>query len=272
MLDCGRVNALRLRFPNREPADLLLSRGVHAIGRDAQGRLRRVTDASEAMVQFCADRRGVWLQLRDGVRTGYVNGRPVRKMAMLRAGDVVFVDGVELSLLGEPPLPLPGPDAVATGEDPRVVLRGIGGAHHGRSFSLDQPRLIGRGPGCDIRLNEALIAEQHARLEPHPLGALIRGLVVGDSIEINGHPAHEGLLRPGDQIVFEGNQRFVVESPRSAAAIDAEIAIADALPEADAVMTQGDGTPESAWRVPWLLLAAAFLAALLSLLLLYGVG
>ena len=272
MLDCRRVNALRLRFPNRDPADLLLSRGVHAIGRDAQGRLRRVTDASEAIVQFCADRRGVWLQLREGVRTGYVNGRPVRKMAMLRAGDVVFVDGVELSLLGEPPLPLPGPDAVVSGEDPRVVLRGIGGTHHGRSFSLDQARLIGRGAGCDIRLNEALIADQHARMEPHPLGALIRGLVAGDSIHVNGHPVHEGLLRPGDQIVFEGNQRFVVESPRSAAAIDAEIAIADSLPAADAAMPRHDATPESAWRVPWLLLAAALLAALLSLLLLYGEG
>jgi len=87
MLDCRRVTTLRLRFPDRELADLVLDPGVHAIGRDENGLPGLVDDTAHALAQFCVDRRGVWLQLRDGVRGVHVNGRPVRRMAMLRAGD-----------------------------------------------------------------------------------------------------------------------------------------------------------------------------------------
>ena len=47
------------------------------------------------------------------------------------------------------------------------MLRGVGGPHHGRSFTLDQPRLVGRAAECDIRIDDAAFADRHARLEPH---------------------------------------------------------------------------------------------------------
>ncbi|HEY1141668.1 MAG TPA: FHA domain-containing protein, partial [Lysobacter sp.] len=87
------MTALRLRFPHRQQPDLVLGPGVHAIGRDATDRPVIVDDPAQAIAQFCVDRRGVWLQVHQGARGLHVNGRPVRRMALLRAGDAVFVDG-----------------------------------------------------------------------------------------------------------------------------------------------------------------------------------
>ena len=272
MLDCARVNALRLRFPNRELADLVLCPGVHAVGRDTEGLPSLVDDPGDALAEFCVDRRGVWLQLHDGVRGVHVNGRPVRRMAMLRAGDSVYIDGVELLLLGDEPR---SPTATDTGryQGARMILRGVGGQHHGRSFTLDQPRRVGRAVDADIRISEPGFAEQHAVIERHDEGALLRDLGSSAGILVNGYLIRDVLLRPGDQVVFDAQHRFVVESPKSSMT----------PPEKHSLEEFGDETasdtdkprqarerPSSIRRMPWLLLAALMLSAALSLLLLYG--
>lgn len=271
MLDCARVNALRLRFPDRELADLVLAPGVHAIGRDSDGLPTLIEDPDQALAQFCVDRRGVWLQLHDGVRGIHVNGRPVRRMAMLRAGDSVYIDGVELLLLGTEPQTAPAP---ATGpgrpaQDSRMVLRGIGGLHHGRCFSLDVPRRVGRAADCDIRIVESAFAEQHAVIEPHGEGALLRSL--GASSLVNGHPVRDALLRSGDQVVFDAQHRFVLESPKSAA-VAPDLPVAGDTDEFTAPLQPraAHAQASSIRRMPWLLLAALMLSTALSLLLLYG--
>ncbi len=263
--------ALRLRFPNRQQPDLVLAPGVHAIGRDEAERAVIIADRSEAIAQFCVDRRGVWLQVHEGTRGVHVNGRPVRRMALLRAGDAVFVDGNEWLLLGDTPPTAPAQAAIAPGEaDARSVLRGVGGPHHGRSITLDQPRLVGRLPECDIRIDDAAFADRHARLEPHPEGIVLRDLGSHEGSLVNGWPVRNALLRAGDQVVFDA-QRFIVEAPsrdmngaattRAAPAPVAE----EATPSGEQPMARSP-----ARRVPWLLLAALFLSVALSLLLLYG--
>ncbi|MFD0738306.1 FHA domain-containing protein [Lysobacter koreensis] len=268
------MTALKLRFPNREPGDLLLSPGVHAIGRDGAGRPRCTDHVDEALMQLCVDRRGIWLQLREGVRGLHVNGRPVRRMAMLRAGDAIFLDGVELLLLGDEPQAAPADDLPPPANDPRLVLRGVGGQHHGRCFSLDQPRLVGRAPECDIRINEPAFAERHARLVAHADGIVLRDLGSHDGSVVNGHRVQHALLRPGDQLVFDAHHRFVVESPRGAPAVATveavEAAGRDDETEAVAQKSAAAALPSSVRRLPWLLLAALLLAGALSLLLLYG--
>ena len=90
MLDSRRVNTLTLRFPDAASSDLVLEPGVHTVGRGTDGRLVPAA-RHDAMLQVSVDRRGAWLQVRDGVRGVHVNGRPVRRVALLRAGDVVFL-------------------------------------------------------------------------------------------------------------------------------------------------------------------------------------
>lgn len=273
VLDCRRVEALRLQFPNRERDDLVLSQGVHALGHGTNGQLGLVEHPDQAGVQFCVDRRGVWLQVREGASGLHVNGRPVRRMAMLRAGDAVHLDGVELTLLGAQPEPLPTDSDTREPTAHHTVLRGLGGIYHGRCFVLDVPCTVGRQIGSDVQIDDPGIADQHARLEPDCDGIVLRDLGSRDGSMVNGHRVREGLLRPGDQIVFGANHRFVLEAPVSTTRAtvplvnEADAELAEIAPAQQPVRSP---VASSLRRLPWLLLAAVLLAGALALLLLYG--
>jgi pSer/pThr/pTyr-binding forkhead associated (FHA) protein len=245
---------------------------VHAIGRDIVDRPLTVTDPDQAIAQFCVDRRGVWLKVREQTRGLYVNGRPVRRMALLRAGDAVFVDGNQWQLLGETPPSAPPESGLApneSGSDPRIVLRGVGGPHHGRSITLDQPRVVGRLPDCDIRIDDAAFADRHARLEPHAEGVVLRDLGSHEGSVVNGWPVRNALLRAGDQVVFD-TQRFLVEAPNRGTVSEPRKPVEPVQAEETVTAVTSARLPSSMRRVPWLLLAALGLAGALSLLLLYG--
>lgn len=273
VLDCRRVEPFRLRFPGGEHADLNLGPGVHGISRD--GGVVAPQDAAAACAQFCVDRRGVWLRLADDARGVHVNGRPVRRMAMLRVGDAIWLDGAELLLLpaADVQRQIPEPGTGARGaDDTRVVLRGVGGQHHGRCFNLSQPRVVGRLPGSDIRIDEPAFAERQARLELRGDRVLLRGLVAGNASVVNGEVVHDAVLRIGDQIVFGARHRFVVEAPgRPQARAPMQTPPNDTgdAPLSDA--TSLGGLPGAMRRLPWLLLAALLIAAALGALLLFGV-
>ncbi|MFC3551811.1 FHA domain-containing protein [Lysobacter cavernae] len=264
------MDALRLRFPNREHADLVLSPGVHALGRDGHGRVALTHDADNAVAQLCVDRRGVWLQVREGMRGLHVNGRPVRRVAMLRIGDAVFLDGIELVLLAAEPLPAPADYGFSGGNDTRMVLRGVGGPHHGRSFTLDRPRTVGRAGESDIRISESGFAERHALLEAHADGVVLRDLGSVEGSVVNGRPVRHALLQPGDQVVFGVQHRFVIESPTQRSGPVEATAVVHARVPVEESPRPSSPLPRSVRRMPWLLLAALLLAGALSLLLLYG--
>jgi len=261
------MTTLRLRFDSGDH-DHPLAVGVHGVGRLADGRGLGLVEASP-IVNFCVDRRGVWLTVPEGTRGVHVNGRPVLRMAMLRIGDAVFVDGSGIRLVSaQPPRQ---PDAAgfgdSTGEagDVRVVLRGVGGHYHGRSFTLERPRLVGRAPEADIRIDEAAFAERHARLEVLRGEVVLRDLGSADGSQVNGEPVRDAVLRPGDQVVFDAHHRFVLEAPSGAStAVDAPAMASEVV----APPRSGAG----AMRLPWLLVAALLLAALLATLLLFGAG
>ena len=280
MLDSLGVEAFRLRFPNLDHAELPLGLGVHAVGRidrgDGTQRQDRAIGLVEAapLLRFCVDRRGVWMTIDEEVRGVHVNGRPVQRMAMLRPGDAVFVDGVEMALVaarGVDAMPQALVSAPVEGGDPRVVLRGVGGRYHGRSLTLEQPRLIGSATDADIRIDDPACAERHARIELHGQAIVLRDLGSADGSVVNGEAVRDALLQPGDQIVFDPHHRFVLEAPaRHLTHQDASV-----LPDPDPADNIGMTDARSAWRhsarrLPWLLLAALLLAGALSALLLFG--
>lgn len=270
MLECRPVDSLRLRFPNQSYADLLLGPGVHGIGRGASGQVAPVADAQQALLQLCVDRRGTWMRIGAGARGVHVNGRPVRRMAMLRVGDAIYVDGAELLLLGvgdvgTDALPAPANEA----GDARVLLRGVGGQHHGRSFTLERPRVVGRGADCDIRIDDPAFAERHARLAVHEDQVLLRDLGSAEGTVVNGQAVRNALLQPGDQIVFDAHHRFVVEAPGRPASHEAGHPEMDELPASTSSTASALGTSGTR-RLPWLLLTALLIAGALSVLLLFG--
>lgn len=245
---------------------------MHHVG-VLEGRLGMVQEGADSIACFCVDRRGVWLTVGDGRRGVHVNGREVRRLAMLRVGDSVYVDGHEVRLVGgHGPVAPPALEAAAADQppDPRIVLRGLGGRHHGRCFTLEVPRLVGSAPGADIRIDDPACAERHARLELAGGGVLLRDLGSEEGSLVNGERVRDAMLWPGDQVVFDAGDRFVVEAPvrgpRPATPPDGPDAAEPAPVEAAAV------TVRSPWRLPLVLLAAVLIAGLLSLLLLYGAG
>ena len=268
------MDTLRLRFPESTQPDIAIGPGQHGLGRGDDGKLAPVSDGEQMLAQLCVDRRGTWLKLGEAARTVHVNGRPVRRMAMLRVGDSIYVDGGEMVLLGvkRERDALPPAANGQDGGDPRVLLRGVGGRYHGRSFTLERPRVIGRGAECDIRLEDPVFSERHARIEVQGTQVLLRGLPGAEPSIVNGEPARDAVLRTGDQIVFDAHHRFVVEAPGRPSLI--HDAMAPELPDdidiehADAL--HGPRGGHGARRLPWLLLAALLLAMALSAILLFG--
>lgn len=260
---------LRLSFCDGEQPDLVLGAGVHALGRLPTG-LGPVAGEQPWLLQICSDRRGIWLTVADDVRGVHVNGRPVQHVALLRAGDSIHVDGGELLLTAaNETRPLPATataprDSVAS---LRLSLRGVGGQHHGRSISLEQPRRIGRGADVDIRIEGPGIAEQHALIEAVNGQAVLRESAA--DVLLNGHRVRQAILQTGDQIAFDVQHRFVLEGPPASIAT-----LPDGRRQASAAGADEPRDPSHRRalnvRVPWLLLAAVLMAAMLALLLVYG--
>ena len=268
------MDETKLRFPGTDVAEIPLGAGVHAIGRSAigDGAIAAVEDA-HALVRFCVDRRGVWMTVDEAAGGVHVNGRPVRRMAMLRIGDAVYVDGVEMLLVSGksvPAVPMRlGNAPMDATVDPRVVLRGVGGRYHGRSFTLGRPLLVGCSADADIRIDDAAFAERHARIELHGDTVVLRDLGSVEGSMVNGELVRDAVINPGDQSVFDAHNRFVLEAPAHAVTHYGSL---PALSSGADGMASQQSIAQSARRLPWLLLAALLIAGALSALLLFGVS
>lgn len=264
---------LRLHFSNRPAPDRPLTTGVHRIVREAAGTIG-VGDALQGalLAQICVDRRGLWLQVANGMRGVHINGRPVKRMAVLRPGDAVFVEGVELLLQSGYASATDVRESDAGQGDMRVVLRGLGGKYHGKSVSLEEPRVVGRARDAHIRIDDPAFAERHARLELRGERVLLRDLGSSEGTRVNGVAVRDALLVAGDQVVFDAQHRFVLEVPWAPTArVDDGTAVEDAdAPPVDKAASVKPAS--SALRWPWLLLAALLMAGALSALLLFGAG
>jgi pSer/pThr/pTyr-binding forkhead associated (FHA) protein len=266
VLDSGGVSALRIRLPESRRDVLLLEPGVHALTPAAIG-ASSAAKPDEPLATVYVDSRGVWMQVRDGLRGAYVNGRPIRQMAMLRAGDTLFLHGHEVVLAGREPAPAPAERVAPKRGAVRCVLRAVGGPLHGRCFSLAKTVVIGNTLESDVRIDDARIAARHLELLPLAGGIALATGTNATAPTVNGHRAEDALLLPGDQLVLAGTHRFVIEAPRPTIEPQPEVAAPRRVPPAR------EATPSPrrrAWRVPWLLLAAVLLAGALSALLLYG--
>lgn len=259
---------LSLHFNSRQSSDWPLTDGMHRLVRGPDGALALGDASGDLLAQFRMDVRGLWLRVIDDAAGIHVNGRPVRRVALLRAGDAVHAGGMEILVRGQPGAAAAVPVQAADGADPAdpcIVLRGIGGAHHGRSHTLSRPRRIGSGADADIRLATAGIPAQLAELRP--VGQHVQLLAAANrQVLVNGVAMRETWLSAGDQIAFDPQARFVVEVPWQRGAATAG--------ESESPRTAASGpmsaSGRSATRWPWLLLAALLLAAALAALLLFG--
>lgn len=211
---------MRLSFPGGEHAAVDIKSGQIAIGSVANGAKAVVLPGIAALhAQVAAGRRGCWLTVPAGISGVHLNGRPVKRLAFLRAGDLLCLGDIRLQLEGdpEPPLVRDVPKAGARPDEStfgsaKAVLRGLSGAWFGKTLPLATPRTIGSGKACDVRLDSPDLAEKHCSIEISGDQVLLRALSERSSARVNGYPVRDAILAPGDQLQI-AEHRFLLEAP-----------------------------------------------------------
>ncbi|HEX5694657.1 MAG TPA: FHA domain-containing protein [Arenimonas sp.] len=211
---------MQLTFPNGEHANVALQGEVTVGSRNGNRVCLAGSGLAPLHASFLQDRRGLWLRVPADAPGVHLNARPVRRLAQLRPGDLVCLDKLRLVVRADdepaierripsgPPAPMNEAQRVSAA---RVVLRGLSGQHFGRSYTLTEPRLLGRAGSADIRLDDAAVAERHAMVELHNDRVVLRALG-NDSSLLNGVPVRDAVLSPGDQVSID-QHRFVLEAP-----------------------------------------------------------
>jgi len=213
---------MRLTFPNGEHAAVNLEHGQVGVGSAAGGGTTvAIAGLAPLHAVFASGRRGNWLTVPQDA-TVIVNARPVKRIAFLRAGDLVCLAGVQVRLESDEPPPAPAateaPPRRRVAEDGASVglakasLRGVNGPWFGRSLSLTSPELVGRGAGSDIRLEGVGVQDRHAQIDIEEARVVVRTLSPAALVRVNGHAVRFAVLAQGDQIEL-GEQRFVLEAP-----------------------------------------------------------
>lgn len=257
------MNDLRLRFLDSPVPDLDLGTGVHRVHADAQGQLSAAGEGP-AVLSVHRDRRGLWLTLGSAAHGVHLNGRPIRRLALLRAGDRLHVGSQAMQVCGDAaPAPVDASAGTPPAEAGRWLLRGLGGVHHGRAFTLDRDLAIG-GDDAGIAIDGSAAALAVVRARDGQVLATATDPSV--PLLVNGQTMTAAGLQPGDQLLV-GGQRLLLETP-SANLVPVRAPEPMAFPAPDqASEAQSRPAPR---RIPWLLLAALLLAGALAALLLLG--
>ena len=217
---------MKLVFPGGEHPQVLLGPGVNRIGSDPDANI--VIDHPGVRPQHCelhVNAHGVTLHVPPGTSVS-VNGRVVDGLIALRPDDSVAFDRVlaRLSAIesasplrrGAGAFPTPAnddPGATAVRPVlPKFVLRGVSGQGFGRSYPVLGPTVVGRAPECVLRLDEARLSRQHARLIPTEAGIQVEDLGSTNGTFINGKRVQRGFAGPDDEIGFD-TLRFRLMTP-----------------------------------------------------------
>jgi len=225
---------MRLHFPNKEHADVIVASGDTTVG-SAQDNNVVVSKPGIAAhhINLAVAERSIVLSVSDAQARVHVNARPVREKALLRLGDTVSLDTIQLRLMPDRDEsirtnvpagsrnPTPPPPAAASDEmnatrtrlaPPKVVLRGVSGSYFGKIVPVRGRLVIGRGSDCDLVLDEAEMSRRHAVIENSGDGIYLRDLGSANGTFVNGVQVRDAVLHPDDQIAFDTN-RFLLEAP-----------------------------------------------------------
>lgn len=212
----------RLSFPRGDHRDVPLGSGAVTIGTapDNQVVLKGAGIAAHH-ARIDNDGRGLTMAVLDAQGSTHVNARPVREKALLRLGDSVSIDAVQILIKPERDesvrtnIPAASEEPAETrvrAVPPKAVLRGVSGSHFGKVIPIRVRLTIGRGSECDLILDEPEMSRKHAMIENSGDGLYLRDLGSANGTFVNGVQVKNAVLHPGDQLAFDRN-RFLVEAP-----------------------------------------------------------
>ncbi|CAN5158633.1 hypothetical protein BH11PSE14_BH11PSE14_01890 [soil metagenome] len=287
---------MQLTFPNGEHPGVAFDYGEMSVGsRTGEGICLPGRSLAPHHASLVSDRRGIWLRVPPGTPGVHLNARPIRRIARLQIGDLVCLENVQIVLSDNDPtaidqrIPAAAPPVLAEAQRVnacRVAIRAVSGNLHGRSFTLTEPKLVGRSPACDIRIDDPALADRQAQFELHGDRVILRTLGTAEFTSVNGVPVRDAVLSPGDQVVID-QHRFILEAPglpargqdiaRGAGAMTHTQTIKSVKVPAgynaagpaspDPVEPPTSVDPGALW---WLIAAAAVLAAAMTALIVYS--
>jgi len=209
------------------------------------------------------DRRGLVLRVLPSAGRIYVNARPVRERALLRAGDILSIGSCRLQLCADEDPAVRRPSTVSERQRCTVALRAVAGPLSGRAWPLRERLELGAGgyPALELPQGEAgslsLGWDDDGRLMLASGGRASSRY----PLYLNGFQVKQPLaLAPGDQIGL-AMHRFVVDAPGMQPEPEVRLPrapVRKALPEDSA------GPRGEVW---WLIVTAAIIALIIALLL-----
>lgn len=251
---------MRIEFPHAAREDFHWAQPQLRIGSAPDNDLVLATgQAAPQHLRIQQDRRGWSLQVLPAAERIYVNARPVRERALLRAGDVVSVGDCRMLLCAD--------------EDPRervieaipeqgrctVAVRAVAGPLSGRVLPLRGALELGPNGRCPLDLPRGEVVSMRIGWDEGELRLQALQSSERHPLRVNGIVVEQVALQCGDQIGV-AMHRFVIEAPGMEA--EPEIVVAEPsramLPEAAA------GPSSEVW---WLIVTAAVLALGIALVL-----
>lgn len=269
---------MRLSFANGEHADFIVNAGTATLGTAEDNALVLASgEVAPRHARISVDARGGVLEVLDPAAQTHLNARPVREMALLRCGDILCLGSSVITIKLDRDDMLQAPVAPASAlsrasEPPRVVLRGLSGRHCGKTIAVNPRLVIGRDARCDLVLDDAELAPQHATLEVLGEAIHLRALDASATVSVAGLTASQAVVHAGDQLVF-GRSHFIVEAPSLPLRDDdnsrtGQSITAPHIP--DLARPESEPAPSARGALWWLIGAAALIALGLVLVLQRG--
>lgn len=254
-------SAMRIEFPNAAREDFHWLQAQLRIG-SAPGNdlVLAASQAAPRHLRIDQDRRGWVLQVLPSADRVYVNARPVRERALLRAGDMVSIGEIRMLLRDEVDPASRAARRVPDQARCTVALRSVAGPLSGRILPVGEGLQLGPGGSGSLGLAQGepvglsigwdegrLMLESSCPSARHPL-------------RVNGVVVQRVALQGGDQIGV-AMHRFVLEAP----GMEAEPESVESAPSPANLPEAAAGPPGEVW---WLIVTAAVLALAIALVLL----
>lgn len=254
---------MRIQFPHSARESFPWTQPQLRIGSAPDNDLVLAADqANPHHLRIQQDHRGLVLQVLPSAGRIYVNARPVRERAILRAGDMLSV-GTCRMLLSTGDEVVHEPPPVSERQRCTVALRAVAGPLSGRVLPLRERLELGPGGHLPLELPQDESAslciswcDGHLLLED---GALASARY---PLRLNGTAVQASVrLSPGDQIGV-AMHRFVIDAP----GMQPEPEIVMPEPPPPKLLPEDEAGPRG--EVWWLIATAAVIALGIALVLL----
>lgn len=204
---------MRIEFSHSARDDFLWTDAPLRVGSAVDNDL--VLAANQAAAQHLRieqDRRGWVLQVLPGALRVYVNARPVRERALLRAGDMLSVGDCRMRLCADASPAGRSAPACVPGACDSVALRARAGTYSGRVLAIGTGIELGPFGRWPLDLPQG----EHAGFKlGWESGRLVLDAVAASAkypLRVNGIAVDHAVLQPGDQLSL-GSHRFVLDAP-----------------------------------------------------------